>query len=83
MQERAVELAARLALALAGAGRTVAPRGDTTLVSWESADPVAEATRLHAEHSIVVRHLPGTPYVRASVGAWSSEEEVERLVALS
>jgi hypothetical protein len=32
------------------------------------------------EH-IVIRALPGTPYARASVGAWSSEEELERLVA--
>jgi hypothetical protein len=29
-----------------------------------------------------VRHLPGRPYVRASVGAWSSDEELDRLVAL-
>jgi hypothetical protein len=34
--------------------------------------------RLRGE-GFVVRHLPGTPYVRASVGAWNSEDEVERL----
>jgi hypothetical protein len=30
--------------------------------------------RLEAEERILMRALPGTPYVRASVGAWSSEE---------
>ncbi|MBA2505209.1 MAG: aminotransferase class V-fold PLP-dependent enzyme [Thermoleophilaceae bacterium] len=79
---RGPELAAGLADELSANGRTVAPRGDTTLVAWESGDPEAESKRLEAE-GIVVRHLPGTPYVRASVGAWSSESELERLVSLS
>jgi hypothetical protein len=30
---------------------------------------------------VLVRHLPGTPLVRASVGAWSSEDDFERLLA--
>jgi selenocysteine lyase/cysteine desulfurase len=80
-QRRAVSLAARLAELLSGRGLAVAPRGQSTLVSWESADPPAECERLLAE-GIVVRHLPETPWVRASVGAWSSEEELERLAAL-
>ena len=33
-----------------------------------------------AAEGIVIRGLPGTPYVRASVGAWNSDEELERLV---
>ena len=33
--------------------------------------------RLLASEGFVVRHLPGTPYVRASVGAWSDEEELD------
>ncbi|MDQ4048942.1 MAG: aminotransferase class V-fold PLP-dependent enzyme [Actinomycetota bacterium] len=79
--ERAAGLAADLAAALAERGVTVAPRGRSTLVSWESEDNEAEAARL-LEEGLLVRHLPGTPYVRASVGAWSSEEELERLAAL-
>jgi selenocysteine lyase/cysteine desulfurase len=82
VHERARSLAARLAAALAEAGRTVAPRGDSTLVSWESDDPPGEMARL-AEERILVRNLPGTPYVRASVGAWSSEEELDRLAGLA
>ena len=73
-------LASLLAERLAGAGRTVAPRGETTLVSWEDADPEATRDRLF-EAGIVVRNLPGTAYVRASVGAWNDESDLERLMA--
>jgi selenocysteine lyase/cysteine desulfurase len=76
---RAADLAARLADALADRGRTVAPRGDTTLVAWEDPDPPATRQRL-ADAGVVVRDLPGTPYVRASVGAWNDERDLERLL---
>jgi selenocysteine lyase/cysteine desulfurase len=76
---RARELAARLAEALAARGRTVAPRLDTTLVSWEEEDPAGTRGRL-AEAGVVVRDLPGTPYLRASVGAWNDEADLERLL---
>jgi selenocysteine lyase/cysteine desulfurase len=80
VQERAATLAASLADRLAAAGLTVAPRGRSTLVSWAAGDPAAEAARL-LDAGLLVRDLPGTPYVRASVGGWTSEEELERLVA--
>lgn len=79
---RGPELAGRLAGDLAGRGLSVASRGPSTLVSWEAADPKAECERLAGE-GFVLRNLPGTPYVRASVGAWSSEEELDRLAATS
>jgi L-cysteine/cystine lyase len=75
---RGPELAAWLAGELTERGLTVAPRGSSTLVSWETMDPEATCKRL-AEDGFVIRNLPGTPYVRASVGAWASEEELERL----
>jgi len=68
-----------LAGRLAAAGRTVAPRGDTTLVSWEDPDPPATRDRLAGE-GIVVRDLPRTALLRASVGAWSSEGDLDRLL---
>jgi L-cysteine/cystine lyase len=77
---RARELAARLVAALAARGSTVAPRGDTTLVSWETDDPPALAQRL-SDAGVVVRDLPGTSYVRASVGAWNDESDLDRLLA--
>jgi selenocysteine lyase/cysteine desulfurase len=76
---RAAGLAATLAERLADSGRTVAPRGPTTLVSWENDEPEATRDRLASE-GIVVRHLPGTPYLRASVGAWNDEGDLERLL---
>jgi len=77
---RGATLADELAQRLAAAGLNVAPRGRSTLVSWEAADNEAESQRLLAA-GILVRHLPGTPYVRASVGAWTSEEELDGLAA--
>ena len=49
-------------------------------MSWEDADPEATRDRLF-EAGIVVRNLPGTAYVRASVGAWNDESDLERLMA--
>jgi len=80
LQRRAAALAGRLAGELAAAGLTVAPRGGSTLVSWAAADPAAEATRLLGA-GLLVRDLPATPYVRASVGGWTSDDELRRLVA--
>jgi L-cysteine/cystine lyase len=82
IHERGAGSAAGLAAGLSERGLTVAPRGRSTLVSWESPDNESEAERLLAE-GILIRHLPGTPYVRASVGAWSSEDELGRLIALA
>jgi selenocysteine lyase/cysteine desulfurase len=76
---RAAEHAAWLAAQLAERGRTVAPRGRTTLVAWS--DPDAEATRDGlADAGIVVRNLPGRGLVRASVGAWNDEHDLDRLL---
>jgi selenocysteine lyase/cysteine desulfurase len=80
VHERARSLAAGLADRLRERGRTVAPRGDTTLVAWEDPDPPARRDRL-ADAGVVVRDLPGTTYLRASVGAWNDERDLERLLA--
>ena len=80
VRERATGLAADLARQLAERGHAVAPRGRTTLVSWENDDPPATAERLR-DDGIVIRNLPGTPYLRAAVGAWNDERDFERLLA--
>jgi L-cysteine/cystine lyase len=77
---RARALAEQLAERLAEAGRTVAPRGDTTLVAWEDPDPETTVKRLAAD-GVAIRFLPGTPYLRASVGAWNDETDLDRLLA--
>jgi selenocysteine lyase/cysteine desulfurase len=80
VQARAVAQARRLADALRERGRTVMPRGATTLVSWE--DPYAEDTRDRlATAGVVVRDLPGRSLLRASVGAWNDDSDLERLLA--
>lgn len=79
---RAATLAEALASALARGGLDVAPRGRSTLVSWSVADPDAEVQRLAAD-GFVIRSIPGGGLVRASVGAWSSERELERLAELA
>ncbi len=79
---RAITLAGALASALAGRGLDVAPRNRSTLVSWRVADPDSEVLRL-AARGFVIRSIPSGGLVRASVGAWSSESELERLAELA
>lgn len=77
---RGPALASRLADGLAERGIEVAPRGVSTLVSWRDPSPAAAVKRLAAE-GFVLRDIPGHGLMRASVGAWSSEDEVDALVA--
>ena len=79
---RAANLAASLASQLAEGGLEVWPRGRSTLVGWEAEDADAEVARL-AEAGFVVRSIPSHGLVRASVGAWSSEEEIGALARLA
>lgn len=43
-------------------------------------DPEAQVAAL-AEHGVLVRSIPGTEYIRVSVGAWTDAEDLDRLVA--
>jgi L-cysteine/cystine lyase len=82
VHERAVGGAEQLAELLRARGHVVAPRGRSTLVSWSAEDADAEVTRL-ASHGVIVRSIPSAGLVRASVGAWTSEEEIARLAELA
>ena len=77
---RATSLAAELAARLADRGFRVGDRDATTLVAWEGSDPPATRDRLSAA-GVAVRDLPGTRYLRASVGAWNDESDLDRLLA--
>jgi L-cysteine/cystine lyase len=80
VHERGCKLASRLAERLAERGVAVAARGRSTLVAFEAPEPATLVERLTAA-GLVLRDLPGGPYVRASVGAWNREDDLERLVA--
>ena len=82
VHERAASGAEQLAEMLRGRGHEVAPRGRSTLVSWRAQDADGEVTRLLTE-GIIVRSIPSEGLVRASVGAWTSEEEIQRLAQLA
>ena len=82
VHERAASLAGSLAASLADRGLEVWPRGRSTLVSWKADDPLAEVDRLSAA-GYVVRSIPAFGLVRASVGAWSSQQELDELAKLA
>jgi selenocysteine lyase/cysteine desulfurase len=82
VHRRAADLAERLAEQLTERGLEVVPRGRTTLVTWHDPDCEERVAKM-VEEGVVVRYLPGAGLVRASVGAWSSEEDLERLLALA
>ncbi len=79
VQDRARALAERLVELLREAGREIVPRDPTTLVSFHSEDAVAERAQL-AESGVIVRNIPGRSWLRASVGAWNDDRDLERLV---
>jgi selenocysteine lyase/cysteine desulfurase len=80
VQTRAAAQARRLADRLRERGFNVMPRGATTLVAWE--DPYAEDTRNRLfEAGVAIRDLPGRALLRASVGAWNDDADLERLLS--
>jgi L-cysteine/cystine lyase len=79
VHDRAATLARRLADELRARDREVAPRGHTTLVAWAEEDDEAVRDRL-AGDGVIVRNLPGRNLLRASIGAWNDESDLERLL---
>lgn len=69
-------------LLLEAGADVVVPEDRATLVSWRV--PVEESAAVVArlaDAGVVVRDLPGRGLVRASVGWWTSEDDLERLVS--
>jgi selenocysteine lyase/cysteine desulfurase len=81
--ERADEVAERFRERLREAGcDVVVPDERATLVSWRvPADESEDLVAALAEAGVIVRDLPRRGLVRASVGWWSNEDDLERLVA--
>ena len=76
---RARTMAERCRELVAARAEVVTEPGQATLVSFRTDEPEALVARL-AEEDVVVRDLPGTGWVRASCGWWTSDEDLERLV---
>ncbi len=80
--ERARRMAERCRELLGQVVEVVTEPEQATLVSFEPrGDPVETVSRLAGE-GVVVRDLPGLGWLRASVGFWTSEDELERLARL-
>ena len=54
--------------------------GQATLVSFRWPGDAATAAAALAEQGVIVRELPGTGLLRASVGWWNDGSDLERLV---
>lgn len=79
--ERARELAERCRALLAAAGHEVVTEpGQATLVTFRMRGDAAQASVALYERGVVIRDLPGGGLLRASVGWWNDESDLERLV---
>jgi L-cysteine/cystine lyase len=78
--ERARETAERCRDLLAERFEVVTAPGQSTLVAFRpDGDPAETAERL-SERGVVVRDIPGSGLVRVSVGYWTSDDDVQRLL---
>jgi len=66
---------------LAAGYEVVTEPGQSTLVSFRVPGDTTEAVERLYEAGVVLRELPGTGLLRASVGWWNDESDVERLVS--
>ena len=79
--ERARETAARCRALLSEHYEVVTAPGHSTLVSFvPPADPAATVQRL-AERDVVIREIPSSGLVRVSCGYWTSDDDIDRLLA--
>ncbi len=81
--ERASAQAERLRALLSGRVEVLIPEERATLVSFrpvDDEDAAAVVARL-ADVNVIVRDLPRRELVRASIGWWTNDDDLERLVA--
>jgi selenocysteine lyase/cysteine desulfurase len=78
--ERAAEMAEVCRGALRNRFEVIADGEPSTLVSFVPArDAEREAARLY-DAGVILRNLPGTGWLRASCGWWTSGDDIDRLV---
>ena len=79
--DHARKIAERCRQALAERVEVVTEPGQSTLVSFRPNGEAPETVERLASQGVVVRELPRLGWVRASVGFWTSDDDVDRLVA--
>jgi L-cysteine/cystine lyase len=80
--DRAREMTDLCRARLVEAGHDVVTEpGHGTLVAWRWQGDAVEAAKRLGEEGVIIRDLPGTGLLRASCGYWTSEEDIDRLVA--
>ena len=79
--ERAAEMAARCRQLVAQKAEVVTAPGQGTLVTFRFDGDTAELVGQLYERGVVVRDLPGLGLLRVSCGWWTTDEDLDRLVA--
>jgi L-cysteine/cystine lyase len=79
--ERAAEVAAFCRAAVGERFEVATDPGQATLVTFTPNGDAAALAAQAYERGVLVRDLPGTGWLRASCGYWTSEGDVERLLA--
>lgn len=79
--ERARAMAEHCRVLLAERFEVVTEPDQGTLVAWRMPGNLSEIAARAYERGVVIRELPGTGLLRASCGYWTSDEDLERLVA--
>lgn len=79
--ERALAMASRCRELLSQRVDVVTEPAHATLVSFRPRGDAAATVERLAERGVLVRDLPGLGWVRASVGFWTSEEDIDRLAS--
>lgn len=79
--DRARELTDRCRDLLAERYDVVTEPGHGTLVAWRPDGDAAETAKRCYEQGVVIRDLPQTGWLRASCGYWTSDEDLDRLLA--
>jgi L-cysteine/cystine lyase len=79
--ERAAEATAHCRELLAERVEVVTAPGQGTLVTFRFEGDTAELVRRLYAEGVVVRDIPGLGWIRVSCGWWTSDEDVERLLA--
>jgi selenocysteine lyase/cysteine desulfurase len=74
-------MAARCRAALAERFEVVTEPDQATLVSFRPDGDAAAIVARAYERDVIIREIPATGLVRVSCGYWTSDEDIERLVA--